>query len=46
MILYRTNQGGYALGDRDNFAGRYPATGWLTLDEVVRVLSRKVRGDW
>jgi len=46
MILYRTNKGGYAIVERDNITGRYPATGWLNLDEVVQVLSRKVRGEW
>jgi hypothetical protein len=46
MILFRTNQGGFALGDRETLSDRYPAAGWLNLDDVVRVLSRKVRGEW
>jgi hypothetical protein len=45
LILYRTAGGRFALGDRDNAAGRWPHSGWVSLDEVLGFLTRKARGE-
>lgn len=45
MILYRTAGGRYAIGERDNVAGRWPDSGWVNLDEALGFLTARARGE-
>ena len=44
--LVRTDDGRFAIADRDTGCGRWPDSGGETFDAVLLALRRKAQGEW
>lgn len=44
--LVKTDDGRFAICDRETGCGRYPDSGGITFDEMIIVLRRRAREEW